>query len=145
MNPKPSENQKQICSICGSSISPFLIDNHTRHCAHNFNKQQEQHNEQKNEQKNFGEKQSQLMQKKEAYEPVEHRMIECRFCEFQCDMLAIHDHEYQCGARTDLCQFCGKRDTLRNLTDKNHQCQTHANQVQDYGSFGMNFHDQIWG
>eukprot|EP00483_Globobulimina_turgida_P010004 UN10023 len=71
-------------------------------------------------------------------------MIECRFCEFQCDMLSIHDHEYQCGARTDLCQLCGKRDTLRNLTDKNHQCQTHANQVQDYGSFGMNFHDQIW-
>eukprot|EP00483_Globobulimina_turgida_P005243 UN05253 len=149
VKPNTSENEKPTRSICGSSMSPFLIDNHIRHCAKDYKKQQEK---QKNELKAAAiameEKESELMQnyhqRNEPYEPVEDKMIGCRFCEFQC--IAIHDHEYQCGARTDLCELCGKRDTLRNLTDKIHKChdQTHTNQVQDYRSFGMDFHDQVW-
>eukprot|EP00483_Globobulimina_turgida_P012370 UN12393 len=41
VKPNTSENGKPTCSICGSSMSPFLIDNHIRHCAKDYKKQQE--------------------------------------------------------------------------------------------------------
>eukprot|EP01083_Nonionella_stella_P091425 255615_1 len=124
-NKSPEKDGKPVCPICQASMSPFLIDNHRRHCQNNYKKQQQI--EQENNDKPVEETPPPQADRNDNYReeymaPQKPELIACRFCEFECARAVLQDHEYQCGARTDVCDVCGKRDTLLNITDKIHRC-----------------------
>eukprot|EP01083_Nonionella_stella_P283890 966309_1 len=41
-NKSPEKDGKPVCPICHASMSPFLIDNHTRECQNKYKKQHHQ-------------------------------------------------------------------------------------------------------
>eukprot|EP01083_Nonionella_stella_P020920 58017_1 len=100
---------EETCSICGTTMSLFLIDNHKRHCSTNYNKTG------KDEQDaDVAETQPSQSASKQSDETEEER-IECEYCECTYDVKSIADHKVYCGSRTDICSGCGERDTLKHL------------------------------
>jgi len=128
----------ETCSICGVSMSVFLIDNHRRHCSRNQSKE-EADDEMSIDQKEYSEQ----IERSDSDRGVDlgsessrhshqisalstslfsEQMTECRFCEIEEPSTEIEEHEMYCGSRTDLCPQCGQRDTVKNLVEFSHQC-----------------------
>eukprot|EP01084_Bolivina_argentea_P296451 510588_1 len=110
-------NQNQ-CSICGSKMSSFLIDNHERHCSNNYNKNTNENNTENNNE-DMNDLNESLSPVPTSINPV---LIECKYCEYACDVKSLNDHELFCGSRTQLCIKCEERDTFKNLMNNKHIC-----------------------
>ena len=44
-------------------------------------------------------------------------MEECQFCGLKVEKKELFEHEYVCGAKTELCTKCGKFIPLRDMID----------------------------
>lgn len=130
-NSKPDPN-RAVCEHCDCSISLFLIDNHRRHCA-----RQPPPTPSLDDSKeclradlsdvppavDHADSASPFARRAPlAAIPATPELQACRYCEFECAVGGLAEHEYMCGARTDLCDECHERDTLKNLIGGRHRC-----------------------
>eukprot|EP01083_Nonionella_stella_P027708 76292_1 len=114
----------EVCPTCGRSISVFLIDNHKRHCIINHNNSDDNNETKEEDHSTMPPSISMSPSPSPGLTPQKsyNELIACKYCDYECNEQTIADHELYCASRTDLCNTCGARDTILNLTEKTHQC-----------------------
>ena len=118
MSTTEETNPTEVCENCGKEIESYKMILHERFCKINIRKcpecnepiqidELEEHKIMKH-QKQKCEKcgQSFLLPELKTH-PCTKKMVECHFCGLFMEKNELTEHEYQCGAKSTPCEYCG--------------------------------------